>query len=66
MKRLTDEQKLADQLVACQKQAELNRAAAEMEKSNLEYMLHKAQAERTAAVLLLLVAFVAVVLGVVL
>ncbi|MFZ3192078.1 MAG: hypothetical protein WA154_02590 [Moraxellaceae bacterium] len=61
--QLTDAQKIADQLVACQKQAELNRAAAAMEKSNLEYMLHKAEAERTAAVLLL-VMFVAVTLGV--
>lgn len=60
---LTDAQKLADKLVAAQKQAELNRAAAAMEKSNLEYMLHKTQAERTAAVLLL-VMFVAVTLGV--
>lgn len=60
---LTDAQKLADKLVECQKQADLNRAAAAMEKSNLEYMLHKTQAERTAAVLLL-VAFVAVALGV--
>ena len=60
---LTDDQKLADKLVAAQKQAELNRAAAATEKSNLEYMLHKTQAERTAAVLLL-VMFVAVTLGV--
>ena len=60
---LTDAQKLADKLVAAQKQADLNRAAAAMEKSNLEYMLHKTQAERTAAVLLL-VAFVAVTLRV--
>lgn len=61
--QLTDAQKLADKLVACQKQADLDRRAAIAHQLNLEYMLHKTQAERTAAVLLL-VAFVAVTLGV--
>ncbi len=60
---LTDAQKIADQLVACQKQADLDRRAAIAHQLNLQCMLHKAQAERTAAVLLL-VAFVAVTLGV--
>lgn len=60
---LTDAQKLADKLVECQKQADLDRRAAIAHQLNLEYMLHKTQAERTAAVLLL-VAFVAVTLGV--
>lgn len=61
--QLTDAQKIADQLIACQKQADLDRRAAVAHQLNLEYMLHKTQAERTAAVLLL-VAFVAVTLGV--
>lgn len=59
----SDNEKLQEQLIRAEKQADLGRAAAEMEKSNLEYLLHKAEAERTAAVLLL-VMFVAVTLGV--
>lgn len=59
----SDNEKLQEQLIRAEKQADLDRRAAIARQLNLEYMLHKTQAERTAAVLLL-VAFVAVALGV--
>lgn len=62
---LTDAQKLADQLVAAQKQAELDRGMLRFQLNEAQYQLHKTQAERTAAVLLL-VMFVAVTIGVML
>ena len=50
---MTDAQKLADQMVAAQKQAELNQAALQDQLTNTQYQLHKAQAERLACVIAL-------------
>ena len=50
---LTDAQKLADKLVECQKQADLDRAALLLRLNETEYQLHKAQAERLACVIAL-------------
>ena len=61
----SDNEKLQEQLIRAEKQADLDRRAAVAHQLNLEYMLHKAEAERTAAVLLLAM-FVAVTLGVML
>ena len=59
---LTDEQKLADKLVAAQKQAELDREMLLIQLNEAQYKLHKTRAECTAAVLLVM--FVSVTLAV--
>lgn len=63
---LVDVQKLEDSLVRAQKQAQLNAESALAKLNETEYQLHKARAERCAAVLLLIVMTLAVAVGCVL